>query len=236
MNASTTAPAALGGGANYSQMSHFQPAAGRADHGLLVAVKASSAHEFHAIMRDFPQSIYVDHSILHHACAARSPSVDIVASILQHRPELLHAVDNNTGNTPLHFACSAESPSLAVVELLLARGANPYALNREGLSPYHLSLLNPDDHAEKLLRKHFIFKVGVDINFPSGAGETPAHLVSISDRYFPSLEFLHHHGAHLDHVAQVRDGSNNPVLMTPLQKAKMYGTAAKKISQFLESH
>ena len=202
---------------------------------LATACKEGDVVEFHRIMREAPQAIYGDHTLLHQACAGFSPTVDIVAAILQHRPELLNTVDNNTGNTALHFACGAENPSLAVVEMLLARGCNPYSFNKEGLSPFHISLLNPSDSPKAELRKHFLFKVGVDINLPTTTGETPAHLLAVSDKHLPAMRFLRDHGGQLDHVAQVLNGDNKPTLMTPLQKAKMYGSAAMKTADYLES-
>lgn len=198
---------------------------------LAAALQSGDVSRFLTLAREHPRALYESHALLHHACAARAPSVEAVGALLAARPELVHAVDNFTGNTPLHFACGAEIVSTGVVDALLGKGASPHVFNKDGLSPFHVALLNPDDHGSAL-RRHLLFKAGVSVNQPTAHGESPAHVLATSDRNLDALLFLAEHGGAMHGLAHVADAENRRVLVTPTQKAAMYGAAAEKVKKF----
>ncbi len=73
---------------------------------------------------------------LHFACEANQVAV---AELLLDRGADVNAVTTDWGATPLHLALSGNSKAVLLVALLLQRGANPNAQNRDGVTPLQLA-------------------------------------------------------------------------------------------------
>ena len=194
------------------------------------ALLTSHAEKFQRALSQNPTMLHNEQTWLLTACGQPAPNTLIVDAILRHRPELVHVPETGTGNTPLHLACHAQRPNADVVTLLLAHGASAFTFNSQGLSPFHVALLNPND-AE--VRHLLVRKCGASLcNLPTATGETPAHTVAIHDRHLPALRFLHENGAQLHGTAVlVRDG--RAMTVTPLQKARITG-GTEAVRRFLE--
>ena len=201
---------------------------------LMAAVQANDANRFLYIMSRSPSAILLCDSALHQACAQAAPDFDIVHAIVAARPELVLGVDTNSGNTALHFACAAKHSSMEVLDVLIRNGANVNATNNDGLTPFHIALLNIHDNEQHRIKRFLVFKGQVNINTQTAKGETPAHICVTSDRYVESLRFLVQHGASYTTPCMVMTHENRPVSMTPVDKARMMGVVADECRRFLE--
>lgn len=188
---------------------------------------------FDRMVNQQPNSIFMDHTLLLQACGQPSPQVNIARTILRHRPELVNVVDPTTGNTALHMACNSVRPSSELVELLINHGANCTAFNAEGLSPFHVALLNSND-ALNLTRKTLLMKgPGASVEQRTARGETPCHLLATHDRHLEALRFLGDNGSSMKVLAPVTSG-RSVTMMTALQKARLYSPASAGIIAYLE--
>jgi ankyrin repeat protein len=203
---------------------------------LMSAVQAGDTNRFLYILSRSPSAIHssVCDSILHQACAQAAPDFDIVQSIVAARSELTLGVDTVSGNTALHFACAAKVASVEVLDLLLRSGARVDVCNNDGLTPFHIALLNVNDAEQHRIKRFLIFKGSVNINTCTSRGETPAHICATNDRYLESLRFLLQHGGNITASCLVVNSDNRPVSMTALDKARMMGVAADECRRFLE--
>ena len=80
--------------------------------------------------------------------AVRKGHVDVLKALLNlPQYDTCVNVQDRHGNTALHFAASSsKAASMSMTQLLLQHGADPYAVNRQGQTPYytHLMLLKSD--------------------------------------------------------------------------------------------
>lgn len=201
---------------------------------LVVAVQHNHAPRAVSLLRVNPQAAFGNDNLLHMACTHDAPSAEIVRALLDVRPELVGGVDTSTGCTALHFACNARFPSLEVVELLLAKGSRVAAMNDVGLNAFHVALRNPHDPSHQLATL-LLLKGGADVRMPTGKGESPLHMLAVSDRYLDAVRFLLTHGADPNARSIVHDQYNRPISVTPLEKAMWYGPATDEIRLLLRS-
>jgi ankyrin repeat protein len=100
--------------------------------------------------------------------AARAGDLKAVQARLAAAPKSIKAKDF-TGHTALHYA--ANSGHAQVAALLLAKGADPNALNMEGRSPLHLASMRCFPEVVKLL-----IAKGAKVNLKGTMfGSTPLH-------------------------------------------------------------
>lgn len=221
------------------------------------AIETSNVALFRSIIAQNPDVLYASNSLLHAACASNSPCYEIVAAIVAIRPELVYAVDKVTGNVPLHFLCAAKEPSIKVADCLISAsggsGSNSYSgmvttINNDGLTPFHVALLNVNDYqlprtengsksndSKDSLKSFLLRRCGKEMLLAKTAkGESAAHLCAINDKYLPSLKFLFTNGAPCDQTAIVLGASNAGLAVTPLEKARMYGSASTEIQRYLQ--
>ena len=202
---------------------------------LLDAIGAGNDAAFDRMIGASPTLLYADYTLLLKACNQPIPRPGIVRTILRHRAELVHVVEPSTGNTPLHMACAAQRPCTEVVELLLAHGASSTAFNGEGLSPFHVAVLNSNDTTNSV-RRMLLFKGhGASVEQRTAKGEAPAHLIAVHDRHLTAARFLAEHGANFQQVAPVQSG-RDILQLTPLQKARLHGASATAVTAFLEAN
>ena len=88
-------------------------------------------------------------SVLH--IASHLGYADVLSALLEANP-LVELQQENTLNTPLHFAVIAKRRDC--VELLLEHGANPFAKNRRGQSPFVLASKDIHPVIRSYLDKH----------------------------------------------------------------------------------
>jgi len=114
-------------------------------------------------------------SALHETCQESQPYPSLI--LIRNGCDIAQA--DNMGDTPLHLACG-DCGDCEIAGILLGLGANPYALNIEGMSPLHLSR---DSDVEVL--EHMIeFCPTLDINFKNADGDTLLHLLGHDDDGF----------------------------------------------------
>ncbi len=94
----------------------------------------------------------------------------VVTEILKIDESLVHQVISNEF-TPLHFA--TKNGHREICELLLARGANVNAANKDGITPLHIAAYN--DHRETC---EFLLERGANINAANKDGFTPLHIAA----------------------------------------------------------
>ena len=215
------------------------------------AIETSNVPLFRSILSQNPDVIYSNNSWLHAACAVARPSYEIVSAIVTMRPELVHAVDAATGNVPLHFLCAATEPSVKVADCLLSAGGGSGAVaysgpvtvhNKDGLTPFHVAVLNANDAVPAsetsgpISLKQFLAKrCGKEaLNAKTSKGESAAHLCAISDKYLPALKFLFKSGASCGDSAIVMGAANASIAVTPLEKARMYGSVTSEVQRYLQ--
>jgi len=97
--------------------------------------------------------------------AAEQGNAKKVEQYLKENPELLNAGDSHEGRTPLHWA--ALGGSTEVVALLIAKGAQVHAKDRDGQMPIHTA--STEAVAGLLIGK------GADIAAMDNYGRTPLH-------------------------------------------------------------
>lgn len=202
---------------------------------LLDCIVSCNETAFHRIVTSGAVSLRTEHHWLLRACSAANLSESIVAHIVRERPELVHMIDPQTGNTPLHNVCQALRPDPAVASLLLNNGANAAVYNLQGYTPMHLALLNTND-VDDGLRRALLNRAGVaTLQQPTARGESPAHLCAVHDRHLQALRFLGNAGAAMNSVAVLMVDAR-PTPSTPLDVSRRHGLAADACARFLERY
>ena len=99
--------------------------------------------------------------------------------------------DAETLNTPLHWVAYYGATDIA--ELLLSRGANTEAQDRNGMTPLHDAVAFASPKIVTLLLGR-----GASVNAPNTAGDTPLHLAAMFNETSAIAESLIEAGAVLD--------------------------------------
>ncbi|KAJ3652753.1 hypothetical protein Zmor_018690 [Zophobas morio] len=85
-------------------------------------------------------------------------------------------ISDNDSNTALHYACSSAKPNEKIIYLLLRRGLNVNAPNKNGTSPFHLACKYASFAISEILLGRGANKNDVDRN-----GNTALHYASSSN-------------------------------------------------------
>lgn len=100
---------------------------------------------------------------------------DVVRSLLEHNPELVHRHDPlMSGNTLLHLA--AEINEIPMILLLSEKGANVNAQNVQGETPLHMAAQNRHIPTASIL-----LGLGASLAIKNEDGQTPEEAASASD-------------------------------------------------------
>ena len=193
-----------------------------------------------------------DPNTLHGLC--ENNQVEAAIALIKANPASVNMLDS-ADDSPLHVACGSSRPSLPLVRELLLAGASTSQLNRAGLSPFHVAVLNPYD-LDHALKRFLIFKAAVNPNQRTAKGETVAHLCAVDDRYLETLKFLSTVGVDFDAQALSlpngrgnhngltgnggggttrRDEVASPQKVKPLDASRKAGAAAHQSAKFLEA-
>ena len=206
------------------------------------AIKNGDAKRFRQLVSSAPEAIFNSESHMIDACSAANPSYEIIAALVSMRPELVNLPQSTTGNTPLHLICAtkASSPCKAL-DCLIDAGADISAQNQDGLTPFHVALMNTSDDksssSSASMRMFLVRRCGKKVlDATTAKGESPAHICVIHDRFLGALKFLHAEGANLSATAMVLRGSGAGELQTPLSKARMFGPSSSAIREFLQQN
>jgi ankyrin repeat protein len=186
-----------------------------------------SAVDFHTMPqsnRPSPKEIDNESSSLDVVKALLAKSADVNAQLKQQQPyrtKLDRGDDTmlTAGTTPLLRA--AKAGDIEVMKLLLAQGANPKLVTRNGVNPLMaaagLGTKEEDTtgrrktQAETIEAIKLCLEAGVDVNTADNRGQTALHGAAFQG-YDDVVKFLASHGANLD--AKDRQGK------TPLDSAK----------------
>ena len=181
------------------------------------------------IISENPRALHPRSLLL--ACTQRKPDQNVIEALLEYRPQLMQMTDASTGRTALHCACAAEVPNAEAVRVLLDNGASIDDYDAEGLSPFHVALLNCGDFGN--IMRYALIDYGASVTQPTQGGCTPALLCASSDSHIEALMFLKQAGADLSQPApdQRRLPSHRappPRLISPVEKAEMCGAVATR--------
>lgn len=229
---SSVSAAAINASATAAGMS---PVADPAVQAMNSAIVSGDVASIWNLARASPRAVHPRSLLL--ACTQRSPSPAVVEALLDLKPQLMQMTDASTGRTALHCACAADMPNAEVVRQLLDNGASVTEYDAEGLSAFHVALLNCGDFGNIL--RHALLDYGANVNQPTQGGCSPALLLASADSHIEALVFLHNAGADVNAAApdQKRMPSQRSPLapsMTPLQKAERCGAVA--VRRFLLRH
>ncbi|CEF60107.1 85/88 kDa calcium-independent phospholipase A2 [Strongyloides ratti] len=119
---------------------------------------------------------------LFEAIASKGKGQDVIKSILEASPNLLHAVDESTGNTVIHIA-THKNP-LSNLLFLKAQEMNLNILNKAGQAPIHI-FTNRGDLGMIMC----IASYNCNLNLPNGNGDTALH-IAVSNRYLEVTRLL----------------------------------------------
>lgn len=141
--------------------------------------------------------------------AAKDGRKQSIERILSADPKLINATGTSLSITALHVAVITDQQDIA--ELLLAKGANANAKDKEGKTPLHRAVeLNKAHIAELLLAK------GADPNPRTSDGMTPLHLTAKSGESIARVLLAH----------RADPNAVNNELYTPLHLACYVGNVA----------
>lgn len=119
---------------------------------------------------------------LFEAIASKGKGQDVIKSILEASPNLLHEVDESTGNTVIHIA-THKNP-LSNLLFLKAQEINLNILNKAGQAPIHI-FTNRGDLGMIMC----IASYNCNLNLPNGNGDTALH-IAVSNRYLEVTRLL----------------------------------------------
>uniref|UniRef100_A0A0N4ZC78 phospholipase A2 n=1 Tax=Parastrongyloides trichosuri TaxID=131310 RepID=A0A0N4ZC78_PARTI len=119
---------------------------------------------------------------LFEAIASKGKGQDVIKSILEASPNLLHDIDSSTGNTVVHVA-THKNP-LSNLLFLKAQEINLNILNKAGQAPVHI-FTNRGDLGMIMC----IASYNCDLNLPNGNGDTALH-IAVSNRYLEVTRLL----------------------------------------------
>ncbi len=143
--------------------------------------------------------------------------LDLVASMLDAAPALIHNTNSKAGQTPLHYAVLYGAAEL--IPLLLERGADVNAKDRTGLTPLHAAaMIGRAEEAVLLMDR------GADKEARDKFGDTPLHFAAIHGQA-GMVRLLHEAGADLS--------TRNDAGLMPLDSARRYArdSVAEYIAQ-----
>uniref|UniRef100_A0A0K0FBV7 phospholipase A2 n=1 Tax=Strongyloides venezuelensis TaxID=75913 RepID=A0A0K0FBV7_STRVS len=119
---------------------------------------------------------------LFEAIASKGKGQDVIKSILEASPNLLHEVDESTGNTVIHVA-THKNP-LSNLLFLKAQEINLNVLNKAGQAPIHI-FTNRGDLGMIMC----IASYNCNLNLQNGNGDTALH-IAVSNRYLEVTRLL----------------------------------------------
>jgi ankyrin repeat protein len=117
-----------------------------------------------------------DFTPLHLCCARDDEEASKITWVLLDRGACLEAVGGSSKQTPLLFVCHHGSP--AVVELLLSRGADVKAVDRNGHNALLWASLNTLHGSEMI---PLLVKAGVDVNAVTVFSSTALKFVMVAN-------------------------------------------------------
>lgn len=208
-------------------------------------IEQGNAPEALSLLRSLPLAlIRTDDSLLHRACAVSSPSFELIEGIVTLRPELCKAIDSISGNSALHFIClNGKLLGNGLIFRLLIDGGAPISLrNHDGLTAFHLLVLNRSDTGQNHRMKEMLIEASrragkgrVDIDELTTHGQTALHLVCGDDAHISTTEFLVKNGADINFSVFYRVSGHPDGIcrMNPLEKSTRCG--AMKTYQFLRA-
>jgi ankyrin repeat protein len=176
---------------------------------------------------------------------ARSASAfDIVTQLLSLPPERCPDVNSKTNDyntTPLMYACRTSSvirPNIDIVKSLLAKGADPNAVNTVGYSPFIFACENPDLDLIKVM-----VEAGANVN-PTDTNITPLFAIllksiklydsdsddreSVNERFLDMFIYLCEHGANKD-----IQSTNGSLVNIAKSNHEMHRRGARLIYEYL---
>ncbi len=191
------------------------------------AIVNSDVVGLQTIIRHNPRALHPRSLLL--ACTQRKPNPEIIDALLAMRPQLMQMTDASTGRSALHCACAADIPNAEAVRVLLDNGASVTDFDAEGLTAFHVALLNSGDFGN--IMRYAMLDYGANPNQPCQGGCTPALLCASSDSHLEALMFLKACGGDLVSAGpdQKRMPSHRivpPPPLTPLEKAEKCGAIA----------
>jgi ankyrin repeat protein len=116
--------------------------------------------------------------------AAEKGDLKTLRELISDDPDLVFALDEDR-RTPLHRAANKE-----VAELLLSKGADPRAKDKNSCIPLHLAAMNGDKSIVALL-----LSTGSDVNAKGEGGWTPLQFARYCNRE-DVMKLLRQHGGH----------------------------------------
>ena len=131
----------------------------------------------------------------------------IIEFLINERPQEVRSQDFPSDATPLHLA--SQNGHVEVARMLIERGADVAAQNKDGETPLHLVSRNGEEEVARMLIER-----GADVAAQNKDGETPLHMASQYGQV-EVARMLVERGA--DVAAQNNDGE------TPLHLASQYG-------------
>jgi len=145
---------------------------------------------------------------LHVAARERHAScLDLLCSAA--RRDAVNVVDKSR-LTPLH--CAVNSSSLAIVHTLLHHGADPNAVDRDGLAPLHYTAATTHSHSGIV---DLLIAYGANVNIQDSQYRTPLHLAAAVGNA-ALVRFLVSVGSNVDAVERILGE-------TPVNIAAAYG-------------
>ena len=127
------------------------------------------------------------YSTLHIVTMHENISVEMIALILNSRPEATMILDRN-GNTPLHYAVQNKNVSINQIKCLLHSSKDaPEVRNRYNQSPLHLAALNQDIPVDLL--ELLVTSMGKELLGRDTRNHTPLHSAVYS--FVPSIDSIY---------------------------------------------